>query len=99
MPARKKNTPQSMDFEQSMAELETIVEEMETGELTLQQSMRRFERGMELTKQCQKLLAAAEQKVQILGSDGERLAEFVDGEGGGGKDAGAADTDGNGLPF
>ena len=54
------------DFEQTLAELEAIVEQMERGDLGLEESIRNFERGITLTRACQKALTEAEQKVQIL---------------------------------
>lgn len=54
------------DFEKSLAELENIVDRMERGEQTLDQSMKDFERGMLLSEQCQKSLDAAQQKVEKL---------------------------------
>jgi len=54
------------DFEQTLAELEAIVEKMERGDLGLEESIRHFERGISLTRACQKALTEAEQKVQIL---------------------------------
>lgn len=55
-----------LDFEAAMKELEGIVEGMEAGDLSLEESLQQFERGIELTRTCQQALAAAEQKVQIL---------------------------------
>ena len=49
-----------------MAELEDIVERLEHGELPLEESLRQFERGVELTRSCQTALKQAEQKVRIL---------------------------------
>ena len=71
----KKKAP---DFEKALAELEALVERMEQGELTLEQSLKDFERGIELTRQCQGALKEAEQKVQVLLSKGgqEQLAPF-----------------------
>lgn len=54
------------DFEKALGELEALVEKMEQGDLTLEESLRQFERGIALTRACQKALADAEQKVQIL---------------------------------
>jgi exodeoxyribonuclease VII small subunit len=62
--ASKKSTP--VDFEKSLEELERLVEQMEKGELTLEESLRYFERGIELTRVCQSALQLAEQKVQML---------------------------------
>jgi exodeoxyribonuclease VII small subunit len=53
-------------FEESLSELEALVENMETGELSLEDSLRAFERGIALTRYCQQALQAAEQKVEIL---------------------------------
>jgi exodeoxyribonuclease VII small subunit len=61
----KKRTAEP-DFENSLAELETLVEKMEKGDLSLEESLQAFERGVQLTRSCQKALATAEQKVQQL---------------------------------
>ncbi|OGT41456.1 MAG: exodeoxyribonuclease VII small subunit [Gammaproteobacteria bacterium RIFCSPHIGHO2_12_FULL_37_34] len=53
-------------LEDSLAEVSQLVEKMEHGELTLEQSLTHFERGITLVKHCQKILEEAEQKVQIL---------------------------------
>ena len=67
-----------IDFEKSLAELEKLVETMEKGELTLEESLKQFERGISLTRACQQALAAAEQKVKILtrNSVSAELTEF-----------------------
>jgi exodeoxyribonuclease VII small subunit len=54
------------DLEKSLAELEIIVERLEAGDLTLDDSLKQFERGVALTRQCQTALRSAEQKVEIL---------------------------------
>jgi len=53
-------------FEESLAELEQLVERMEQGNLPLEDSLKLFGRGVQLTRSCQKALKDAEQKVQIL---------------------------------
>jgi exodeoxyribonuclease VII small subunit len=53
-------------FEESLAELEKLVEQMEKGDLPLEEALESFERGVNLTRTCQKALQEAEQKVQIL---------------------------------
>lgn len=53
-------------FEQALSELEALVECLEKGEMTLEESLETFERGIELTRTCQRSLQAAEQKVRIL---------------------------------
>ncbi len=60
-----KRTP-DFDFEQALKELEAIVERMEKGELGLEESLKHFERGIGLTRACQKALAEADQKVHVL---------------------------------
>lgn len=60
---------QDLDFEKSLEELEAIVENMEKGDLTLEQSLRDFERGVLLTRACRKALEQAEQKVSVLMSE------------------------------
>lgn len=69
-------TPQT--FEQSLAELESIVKEMENGDLPLDDALAKFERGVTLSKQSHQALQAAEQKVQTLLADqnGEALQDF-----------------------
>ncbi len=54
------------DFESSLEELETLVEQMESGDLTLEKSLQQFERGMALTKTCQDALTAAQLRVDKL---------------------------------
>ena len=53
-------------LEKSLEELEALLNELESGELTLEAALAHFERGVKLTRQCQKALQAAEQKVEIL---------------------------------
>lgn len=53
-------------FEEAEAELKQLVERLEQGELSLEESLKAFERGVHLARTCQKLLREAEQKVQIL---------------------------------
>jgi exodeoxyribonuclease VII small subunit len=58
--------PKDAGFEQSLAELEQLVQRLEGGELPLDEALRTFERGIELTRHCQTSLKAARQKVDIL---------------------------------
>jgi len=53
-------------FEDSLAELEQLVSQLEQGDISLEESLRYFERGVNLTRICQKALQEAEQKVHIL---------------------------------
>ena len=54
------------NFEKRFMELEKLVNQMEQGDLSLEESLKYFERGMLLTKKCQQALSEAEQKVKIL---------------------------------
>ena len=56
-------------FEDALARLETIVTELERGELPLDQSLKIFEEGIKLSKTCLKILDDAERKVEILVQD------------------------------
>jgi exodeoxyribonuclease VII small subunit len=60
---RNNNSP---DFEEALAELESLVERLERGDLPLDEALKTFERGVELTRHCQASLKAAQQKVEIL---------------------------------
>jgi exodeoxyribonuclease VII small subunit len=62
--ARKRQ--ESPAFEKSLQELEALVVKMEQGNLSLEESLQHFERGIQLTRTCQQALKEAEQKVEIL---------------------------------
>jgi exodeoxyribonuclease VII small subunit len=66
------------DLEKSLANLEKLVEELESGDLPLETAMKKFEEGIKLTRGCQAALKEAEQKVQILlkSAGGEDLEDF-----------------------
>lgn len=67
-----KKHPPLLSFEVAMAELEGLVGQLEQGELTLEEMLRRFEQGVGLVRTCQSALQAAEQKVtQLIERDGE----------------------------
>ena len=73
----------SIDFEKSLEELEGLVESMEEGELSLEESLKAFEQGIKLTRECQQALSEAEQKVQLLiEENGSLKAIAMDGEAG-----------------
>jgi exodeoxyribonuclease VII small subunit len=76
-----KKNPKPPDFEQAMTELEALVERLERGELPLEEALKQFERGVELTAACQTALKSAEQKVEILlkKSGGSEVAAFEPG--------------------
>lgn len=62
---------ENINFEEALAELETLVAQMEGGDLSLDESLKAFERGVRLTRQCQQVLSAAELKVRTLSASGE----------------------------
>jgi exodeoxyribonuclease VII small subunit len=53
-------------YEKSIAELEVIVAQLEKGDLTLEESLKQFEKGITLARKCQEVLTQAEQKIEIL---------------------------------
>ncbi|HKZ74843.1 MAG TPA: exodeoxyribonuclease VII small subunit [Steroidobacteraceae bacterium] len=59
-------TGKAPDFEQSLEELERLVERLERGDLPLEEALKTFERGVELTRNCQAALKSAQAKVEIL---------------------------------
>ena len=59
-------------FESALRELEGIVAAMETGQMPLQDALDAYQRGVELLRQCQETLTAAEQQIRILDADGLR---------------------------
>lgn len=65
-------------FETALKKLEEVVEKLESGEVSLDQSLKLFEQGITLVRQCSKRLDEVERKVQVLVSDeqGERLEDF-----------------------
>ncbi|HHW78425.1 MAG TPA: exodeoxyribonuclease VII small subunit [Xanthomonadaceae bacterium] len=66
----KKHSP--LPFEAALAELESLVGQLEQGELTLEDALQRFEQGIALVRTCQAALQRAEQKVaQLVERDGE----------------------------
>jgi len=67
-----------INLEKSLADLEQLVEELESGDLPLDKAMKKFEEGIRLTRGCQAALKDAEQKVQILlkSAGGDELEDF-----------------------
>lgn len=70
---------ENLSFEDAIKELESIVSELETGDLTLDKSIEKFKKGVELSNYCNKLLEDAEKTVTILveKSDGMQEENFV----------------------
>ena len=69
---------QTINLEKALADLEELVEELESGDLPLEKAMQKFEEGIKLTRNCQAALKEAEQKVEILlkSAGGEELEDF-----------------------
>ena len=76
------SSEKKFNLEKSLAELEALVEELESGDLPLEKAMKKFEDGIKLTRGCQAALKEAEQKVDILlqSAGGDELEEFVEDE-------------------
>jgi exodeoxyribonuclease VII small subunit len=76
----KDKDKQLPDFEKSLEELEDLVEQLESGELNLDQSLNQFKRGVELTRHCQAVLQKAQQTVEKLVDldDESSAAPFAD---------------------
>ena len=68
--ARKQNPT---TFEKALEEFESLVASMEQGDLTLEESLKKYERGMELSRVCQGALAQAEQRVRVLNARTDEL--------------------------
>ncbi|HTD31385.1 MAG TPA: exodeoxyribonuclease VII small subunit [Steroidobacteraceae bacterium] len=86
--ARNSKAP---DFEQALAELETLVERLERGDLPLDEALKLFERGVALTRHCQSSLQSAQQRVEILlKRGGEAQPEPFEGSG---ENSGATDPE------
>lgn len=68
-------TTEPPDFEKALEELESLIEQLESGELNLDQSLQQFKRGVELTRHCQGVLEQAQQIVeQLIEPDDESSA-------------------------
>jgi exodeoxyribonuclease VII small subunit len=72
------SSTKKFNLEKSLADLENLVEELESGDLPLEKAMKKFEEGIKLTRGCQTALKEAEQKVEILlkSAGGENLEDF-----------------------
>lgn len=89
MPPRKSTTTAAtkIDFEKSLSKLEQVVEKLEAGDQTLEDALKLFEEGINLTRNCQQALKQAEDKITILTQQNEEwlaeseqpLGELLDG--------------------
>ena len=64
-----------MSFEENMEQLEKIAKELESGKLNLDDSIKKFEEGMRLSKKCNEILEEAEKKITILTKTGDEIEE------------------------
>jgi exodeoxyribonuclease VII small subunit len=71
-----KNDPRDKNFEAALEELEGVVEQLETGELPLEESLVAFEKGVGLVIYCNQKLTEAEKKVELLVKDKEGKVQF-----------------------
>ena len=69
-----------LKFEQGMQELETLARALESGEMTLDESFKAFERASKLHKQLSRLLDEGDQKIRVLTESGEREMDAEDAE-------------------
>ena len=81
-PTKKGEPPKKADFERSLQRLEEVVKRLESASLPLDEAMKLFEEGVELTRECQKQLEQAEGRVEILlkKADGKIAAEPFEAE-------------------
>ena len=83
-------TDETLNFENAMAELETLVEDMESGELSLEESLQRYEQGIALSRRCKQVLDHAELRLRVLD---EKMAEDAEAPAGAGDDKAPLGTD------
>ena len=83
----RKKAAQKIDFEKSLAKLEQVVEKLESGEQPLEEALKLFEEGINLTRGCQQALKEAEEKITVLTKQNddwlpeseESVGDFLDG--------------------
>lgn len=75
MAAKKSSTSKTVNFEKALGNLEQLVEEMEQGDLSMEEMLKRFEKGIALTTDCQQALQKAELKVKELVEKNGKLLE------------------------
>ncbi len=69
------NKEESKSFEELMADLENIVQELEKGDLNLDDSVTKFEEGMKISKECNKILESSEKRISILLENNGEISE------------------------
>ncbi len=70
-------TKKPVNFEKSLEQLETLVNSMEQGDLSLEASLKAFEKGVKLARSCQQALTEAEQKVELLSREADEPVAFA----------------------
>ena len=71
----RKPTAKSIDFEKSLKQLESLVDKLEKGDLSLEDSLKNFEQGVKLTRECRQALQTAEQKISVLSKEDKEWVE------------------------
>jgi len=79
MMAKGKKKP--VRFEQALEDLEGLIEQIESGDVGLEESLAQYERGMKLIKQCREVLSKAEKKIAELTLDEQGRLDVPDGQG------------------
>lgn len=71
--------PSTIDFEKRLAELETLVGQLESGDMSLEEALKAYERGIQLTRQCQAALDEAQKRIQAVSEkNGDISSEPLD---------------------
>ena len=71
----RKATTKAINFEKSLKQLETLVDKLEKGDISLEDSLKTFEQGVKLTRECQQALQNAEQKISLLSKENKEWVE------------------------
>ncbi len=71
----RKSTTKHINLEKSLKQLEALVNKLEKGDLSLEESLKQFEQGIKLTKECRQALQTAEQKISMLSNEDEEWIE------------------------
>lgn len=71
----RKATTKAINFEKSLKQLETLVDKLEKGDISLEDSLKTFEQGVKLTRECQQALQTAEQKISLLSKEDKKWVE------------------------
>ena len=71
----RKTTSKAIDFEKSLKQLESLVDKLEKGDLSLEDSLKNFEDGVKLTRECRQALQTAEQKISVLSKEANNWVE------------------------